>query len=500
MKQILPRQQNPMRITALAFTALLVAGLAGCASTGGLHSDAQALKPGDLAAANSFRNMDASGQWPAVDWWTALGDPQLNTLVNEALENNPDLAMAQARARAAQARAGAAQANTRPSLNAGASISGAHLPGTLLPEPLGGHFGWIKYGYLSFKWDLDLWGGERDAWEAAVGRARAAAIDSRAARLEVSANVARAYAGLGYACTRHKLAKDELARATHVGKLTEQRVKAGIDSRLQMQQARTEKANAEQQLAATARSEASARNALAALLGKGPDRGLKITAPQVLEPAAVALPSKLPADLLGRRPDVIAARLRVEATGKDIQAAKTRFLPNLSLGALAGLAAGGGDSLFQLPARFYQVAPALSVPIFEGGKLRANLAGRDAARDLAVAQYNKTLVGALDDIADKLDGVRALKIQAAAQQRALAAAREAWKLAMQRYKAGVGSYLQALTVQHQLLAAEQQAAALHAEQVDLSVQLIQALGGGFRPAHDTATASTTNNHASRGTP
>ncbi|KGI76822.1 efflux transporter outer membrane subunit [Oleiagrimonas soli] len=494
-----------MRRTSLLLTAALTAVLAGCASTGGLHSDAKPLQADQLAASRSLGQTDVSRDWPAADWWTALGDKQLDGLIGEALKNNPDLAIARARARAAEAQAGAAEAATQPTLNAGASIAGARLPSTLVPEPLGGHFSWVKYGYLSFSWDIDLWGGERAAWEAAVGRARAAAIDAQATRLEVSANVARAYAQLGYACKQQDLAKEQLQRATGVRTLTEQRVQAGIDSRLQLQQSSAEQATAEQQLAAANRRVSAARNALSVLLGQGPDRGLDIARPQPLTPAAVALPSTLPAQLLGHRPDVVAARLRVEAASKDIKTAKTRFLPNLSLGALAGLAAGGGTNLFQLPARFYQVAPAVSLPIFEGGRLRANLAGRDAARDMAVAQYNKTLIGALDDIADKLDGVQSLKEQADAQQRALDAAREAWKLAMDRYRSGIGSYLQALTVQRQLLAAEQNAAALHAEQVDLSVQLIQALGGGYRPADDSSTdvsptAAAANTDSSRGTP
>ena len=487
-----------MRPTLRPLAVVLLATLAGCAGTAGLHPHVQPLKADTLAATHSLATAPDGQDWPSANWWTALGDPQLDTLVNEALKHNPDLAIARARAREAGAQAGLAHADSLPSLTAGASIAGARLPSTLVPSPLGGHFSWIKYADASFRWNIDLWGGDRATWEAAVGRARAASLDARAARLEVSTNVARAYAHLGYACRLQDLARKELARATHVRKLTRQRVAAGIDSRLQLQQADAETAHAERALAAGNRGVSAARNVLAVLLGKGPDRGLAIRRPKPLAPAAVALPSKLPAALLGRRPDVIAARLRVEAASQDVKAARTRFLPNISLGALAGLAAGGGSNLFQLPARFYQVAPAVSLPIFEGGRLRANLAGRDAERDLAVAHYNKTLVGALDGIADKLDAIHALDTQAAAQQRELAAAREAWTLAMQRYRSGVGSYLQALTVQHQLLAAEQGAAALHAEQVDLSVQLIQALGGGFRPADASPAAAAATPDASRG--
>ncbi|MDN5923662.1 MAG: TolC family protein, partial [Xanthomonadales bacterium] len=209
------------------------------------------------------------------------------------------------------------------------------------------------------------------------------------------------------------------------------------------------------------------------------DRGLDIDATKPLTPAQLALPTNVSANLLGRRPDLVAARWRVQAAGRSIKAAKASFLPDISLGAMVGLAAGGGTPLFELPARFYQVAPAINLPIFNGGSLRANLAGKDAQYDLAVAAYNKTLIGALNQIANDINGLRSLTEQTAAQQQGLAAARQAWQLSEQRYQAGVGSYLQALSVRQQLLGAEQAVAALHAEQVDLSIQLIQALGGGF---------------------
>jgi NodT family efflux transporter outer membrane factor (OMF) lipoprotein len=198
----------------------------------------------------------------------------------------------------------------------------------------------------------------------------------------------------------------------------------------------------------------------------------------------------LPLDLVGHRADLVAARWRVVAAGKDIKAAKTAFLPNISIGAMAGVISMGGGNPFTLPARFYQVGPSLSLPVFDGGRLRANLAGKDAQYDLAVAQYNQTLVGALNQVADELSALQSLQAQIAAQHRAQDAAQQAWNLAEQRYKAGIGSYLEALSVRQQLLAAERGTAALEAQQVDLSVQLIQALGGGYLPQADATPPST----------
>jgi outer membrane protein TolC len=148
---------------------------------------------------------------------------------------------------------------------------------------------------------------------------------------------------------------------------------------------------------------------------------------------------------------------------------------------MAGLINFGGANLFTLKNRFYEVAPAISLPLFDGGRRRANLNSKDANYDLAVAQYNKTLVSAINEVADDYDAVASLQTQIAAQQRALDAANDAWTLSEQRYKAGIGNYLEALSVRQELLAAEQRMAALHAQQSDLNVQLIQALGGGFVP-------------------
>lgn len=469
-----------------AMMTLIAVNLAGCASSSGLRPSGELLDPVALAMQRTLGNDPASADaWPSEDWWTGLGDAQLSGLVEEALKGNPDLSAADARARQALALAGAADADRGPAINANASLNGQRQPTSVVPaDSGGGTFGLTKAVNLSFSWGLDLWGGKRAAWAAAVGQARAADIDARAARIEVSTNVARAYAQLGYAYAQDDVARAEQSRAAQVLTLTRQRVAKGIDNELQRKRAESDVASADQQQAAAAWSIASARIALAVLLGRGPDRGLDIARPHLLLPTTVAMPANLPADLLGRRADLVAARWQVAAASQNILAAKAQFLPNLSISALAGFAAQGGATLFSAPSRAYQVQPAISLPIFDGGRLRASLAGQNASYDLAVAYYNKTLIGALNQVADHLNAAQSLQLQVKAQQRALDLARESWQLAERRYQSGVGSYLEALSVRQQLLAADQRVAALHAQQVDLSVQLIQALGGGFRPQAD----------------
>jgi NodT family efflux transporter outer membrane factor (OMF) lipoprotein len=200
----------------------------------------------------------------------------------------------------------------------------------------------------------------------------------------------------------------------------------------------------------------------------------------------VALPSSLPADLLGRRPDLVAARWRVEAASKSIVAGKTQFYPNLNLTAAAGTQSLLGDSLFGAPSRFFNIAPAISLPIFDGGRLRADLDSRDADYDLAVAQYNKSLVGALNQVSDTINQLQAIAQQIVAKQRATDVSQQSYNTAVQRFGSGIGNYLDVLTIEQQLLQSQRQLASLNAEQIDLSIQLMQALGGGYQGEHIAA--------------
>ncbi|MGH8214703.1 MAG: efflux transporter outer membrane subunit [Rhodanobacteraceae bacterium] len=477
---------------------LIAGALGGCASTGGLHPEATPAAPQGLHAEQSLAGvkLDAAA-WPGKDWWKAIGDPQLDKLVDEAIAGNPGMTLADARVRAALASANVADASRKPTLNGGASMAGARVP-PILPPIANGHFGVIRYGYLSFSWNLDLWGGKRAAWEAAVGNARAAEVDSRAARLKLSADVVQAYFNLAGAYAQRDLAKDELQRAQDFLGLTRKRVASGVDSRFQLARIQGETATTRAQLEAADNSVHIGGLVVAALLGAGPDRALSIQRPKLPAIPELALPSDLPAELLGRRPDVVAARWRVEASTQDIKAAKAKFLPNIGISSLAGLLAPSGMNLLSLRNRFYTISPALSLPIFEGGALRANLAGKDAAHDIAVAQYNQTLVHAINQVAAQVDDLRSLGLQVADAETARSSAADAYKLAMQRYRAGVGNFLEALSVRQELIAAEQQLAKLQTRRSGAWATLNEALGGGFQPAADSpslaATPATRSEH------
>lgn len=470
---------------------LVSMALAGCANYHGLNTEGVSLEAKNLKAGQSLGALNATpAAWPESDWWKQLGDAQLNGLIQEALRDSPDMQMANARAHQAIAAASAANADRMPTLNANADVTRSRLSRSQDPSGQGGRYDTVRDLNLTFSYTFDLWGGQRDAWEAALGEARAAQVDSHAARLTLAADVARAYSALGHAYRVRDLSSDDLKRTRQMLDLSRRRLQAGIDSHYQFQQTESLEASSQAQLISAEKQLKSAQIALAVLLGKGPDRGLEIARPEVLSPSAVALPSTLPAELLGRRPDVIAARWRVEAASKHVAAAKTRFYPNLNLTAVAGTQSLLGDALFGSASRFFNIAPAISLPIFDGGRLRAGLDAEDANYDLAVAQYNKMLVGALGDVSDTLELLGAAGQQINAQQRATDIAQDSYNTVLQRYGSGVGNYLDVLSIEQQLLEAQRQLADLNAEQIDLSIQLMQALGGGFEPGNTAAAVPT----------
>jgi NodT family efflux transporter outer membrane factor (OMF) lipoprotein len=467
-----------LTLTALAAAVILV----GCATPRGLHTEGALTDAASLHGEKTFAGPLSPATWPRADWWNSLGDPHLDALIREALASSPDLQVAAARARQADAEVIAANAERQPQVDVEGSVTRSRLSRADDPTGMGERYDTLRSLSLNAGYDVDLWGGQRAAWEAALGRARAGEIDQQAARLTLSTAVARAYNDLGLAYADQDIAEQDLQRTRDMLGLSRQRVGAGIDSDYQMQQTQSLEAASEAALTAARQQVRSAQIRLAVLLGKGPDRGGELPRPGLIAPTAVSVPAELPAELVGRRPDLVAARWRVEAASRDIAAARTEFYPNLNLSLGAGVKSLLGDALFGSPSRFFNVGPALSLPIFDGGRRRADLAGANADYDLAVAQYNQTLVNALGDAADAVTRLRSLDQQIAQQQRARDIARSSYEIALRRYREGIGSYLDALSVEQQLLQSDRQLASLNAERVDNAMLLMQALGGGYLPS------------------
>lgn len=464
------------------------AALAACASPAGLHPSAH-LRPGtDLQAGGSLATTPLSAAaWPAQDWWRRYGDPQLDTLLAEALEQSPNLRVAQARVRQAAAFAGLAHAADGPQVSSNAFSSRQQFSehGTT-PPPVAGTYKWVNQASLNFGYEFDFWGKQEAAIAAALGRERASEVDVHAARLVLVTAILRSYTRMQQSYAQLDIAAATLKQREQVVALTRQRVEAHIDSQVELKQAESLVPAAKVQIAQLNEAIALVRTELAALAGQGPDRGLALNRPQLKETGTAATPSNLPADLIGRRPDVVAQRWRAEAAGKDIVVARDQFLPNVSLSALIGFQRLGFSDWFTAGSRIGNVGPAVSLPIFDSGRLRSNLAARDAEYDVAVEQYNATVVDAVRDVVSQLQSLHWLEEERGHQREALQTAQQAYDLAVQRYRAGVGNYLQVLAAQSQLLAAQRLTVDLDMRAIDLDIGLARALGGGMpEPEHQS---------------
>jgi NodT family efflux transporter outer membrane factor (OMF) lipoprotein len=466
------------RLTAIC--AALVA--AGCASTEGLHPQAKLTDPATLHAARSLAGAKFSPDaWPGADWWRSLGDAQLDRLIDEALASSPTIRLARARVERANYLAQVAGAPRYPQVNAAANPTYERFSEHFIyPPPYAGNWYWQNQATLNFSYDFDFWGKNAAAYAAALGQAKAAEADAFAARLVLSAAIARTYVELAHGFDLLDLARETLADREKLLELVGHRVDAGLTSRVDLKQAETQVPEAKEKIAQVEELIALARNQLAALAGAGPDRGLRIARPQLVESTGARLPSRLPADLIGRRPDVIASRWRVEAAARDIDVARAKFYPNINIAAYIGVLSLDWSHFASGSSEIAGVGPALSLPIFEGGALRGNLGAKDAEYDVSVEQYNQTLSDALREIADQLVAFRAIDRQRPQVKAGLAAAQEAYELALERYRDGLSDYLTVATAELQVIGQRIVVADLRAQELDASINLAHALGGGYQ--------------------
>lgn len=460
---------------------LFLLALGGCASSTGIEPHAVPRDPASLEAGRSLAGA-ARADWPREDWWKRFGDPQLDRLVEEGLAGAPVLRGAQARVEKALALAQASGAALAPQVNASGDLARQrYSQNGIFPPPIAGATYTQTQLALSFGYDLDFWGRDRALYESSRDAARATQADAFAARVLLSTEIARVYIQLARAFEQLELAKAALGQREALQRLTQQRFAAGLDSRVELKQVETSIPVARQRIAQLEEEIALDRAQLAALAGQGPDRGLDL-GPPALQPAAAGLPSTVPADLLGRRPDVVAQRWRVESARRAIDAAKADFYPDVNLAALIGVQTVTLSKLLEAGSAIPSVGAAFRLPVFEGGRLRGALAAKDADYDLAVEQYNQTLLDALREVIAQLTAMRSVREQAGEVDAALASAEEAYQLAVARYRARVGSYLQVLAAEAPVLEQRVARADLRARELDVSVNLVRALGGGMPAA------------------
>ena len=461
----------PRHILAAALAAAAL--LASCAQPGAPITQAPLLAPAEAGLG------DVAGAFPDARWWAALGDPALDALIETALTGQPGLQAAAARLAAADAAVALVQGGQGPQAALSADATRQRFSGNgLIPPAVAGRVRNTANVQASGHLALDFFGKQDAALAVAIGHQRAAAAEAQAARSLLAAQLTQAWVALARLLAQRDVATQAQAQRQALRDLTAQRVAAGLDTQGALRSADSPVPEARGQIAQLDGQIAATRHRLAALSGQAP-QALEAAAPQLARLRLALPPPHLGADLLGRRADVVAARWRVEAAAQGVAAARADFYPDINLNATVGLNALGLDRLLNLGSRQLSVGPALRLPLFDGGVLRAQLRGRAAEADAAVAAYNAAVLDAAREVADAAASLRSLAQQQAEQAQAQAAVADARTIAQQRFAAGLGNRLPVLQADALLLAQQAQALDLQARQLEAQAALALALGGGW---------------------
>jgi NodT family efflux transporter outer membrane factor (OMF) lipoprotein len=466
---------GPARHGGPALVALCAAlALAGCVSSAGIAPQAQTMSAAAVGVAPT------AAATPLSDaWWRAFEEPQLDALVAAALVANPNLALARSRIERASAAADAARANEGPRVDGALDLTRQrYTENGLVPPPIAGSVGNTGLLQLSGSWELDFFGKNAAALASALGSQRAAEAEVQAARVLLAANVARTYFQLGRLFEQRAVAERALAQREEILALIRQRVEAGLDTNVELRQGEASVPETQQQIEALDEQIALTRHALAALTAQ-PSDALDTLHPRLRTVRAVPLPDAIPADLLGRRADLEAARQRVEAATQDVAYSKTLLYPSINLVAFAGLSSLGVNRLINAGSEQYGAGAAIRLPIFDAGRLRANVRGKTADLDAAVDSYNAALIDAVRDAADQIASLQSIARQRARQADAQGRSEQAYDLALQRFRAGLGTYLTVLSAEINVLNQRRLGADLKARELDSQVALARALGGGY---------------------
>src|SRR6267154_1364825 len=439
--------------------------------------------PADYKAADlgSWKQGQPLDNVPKGNWWEIFGDTNLNRLESQAVQANQQLKAAVARVDQARATARIARSQLMPNLSLDPSFAREGYSPNANPG-----FGNLTANTFSAPLDLsyevDLWGRIRRLFQGARADAQASLADFYNVLLTLQSDVAQNYFALRSLDAEIATVNGTIALRHEQVRLVRSRLEGGIGSDLDVAQAETELATTEAEGASLAQQRDELENAIAILVGENP-ANFKLAALENANtnwnPQPPEVPAGLPADLLERRPDVAAAERKLASSNAKIGVAKAAFFPVLSLTGSGGYLSADADSLFNWDSRTWSVGPGLSLPLFAGGRNRANYRRPKAAFEEATALYRQQILVAFGEVENSLSGIRHLAVQSEAQERAVKSARRAADLATDRYRSGIVAYIEVVDASRDALSAERSNAQLAGQRLVASVQLVKALGGGW---------------------
>ncbi len=491
------RRSLPQKWLFFAPGAGFVLVLSGCAwmPPGGEHAEFMEPPPMERTLSKASRQGAATAvnAWPDDQWWRQFGSADLDRIMDKALRDNPGLKKAYDRLIEAGAVADVEGARLLPWLDADAEGKqtrfAKHGVVAAYNPALGGvEVTVASINPLSFRYEFDFWGKNRAALEAALGEAAAAQAEYAEARLLLTTAIARSYIRGVALAQQLALAQEMVALRHELLRLAETRFRTGLDTDDAAKQAAVELEIANKRAAGTRDFLVVQQDLLARLMGEGPDATQNLFGGKtVIIPARIPLPGHLPIELLAHRPDLASAMHRAEAAAERIHMAKAEFLPSVDLTAVGGLEAVAHTKnvdtllglLFRGSALNYAITPGVNLPLFEGGRLRGQLAATRAEYDEAVELYNETLLDAVRQVADSLDNWKETRTILEAQSRLLNSARGDLNLTHVRLRSGLNDRREVLTSRDAVLDQQYALKGLEVDHLFAMVDLTQALGGGY---------------------
>ena len=481
------------RRAGLALAAML---LAGCATSPDYQKPALAM-PAAWTTEAPWREGRPDDAAAKGRWWLRYGDPVLDALQDRALENSPTLALASARLTQAQSTLEAALASRYPQLNLNLRGTRQRISANRpLTNYNASNFATVQndaLASLSVNYETDLFGRVESSIAVAAAAAQQSGADLENVRLLLGADLATAYFNLRSVDTELDVVERSVALQRRALELASSRHDLGAVSGLDVAQQQALLDTTLTQVDLLKRQRLQFEHALGTLTGTGaPVFALAPRAPDAALPQVPSVPVGVPSDLLERRPDVAAAERAVAAANAQVGIANAAFYPSIALGATLGTQSRALGTLFDAPSLLWSLGASLAQPLFDAGRIRANLAGAEAGYDATIANYRRVVLTAMQEVEDGITGMASLERAHAQAMRASDSAAKVLDLATARYEGGVASYLDLISAQQSLLNAQRQQAQLLGQRLLVSVFLVKALGGDLRaPGADLQAAPAT---------
>jgi outer membrane protein, multidrug efflux system len=476
-----------MRAGAFTATALLLAVVLGsCAWIHETDKPLAEIDPRKIRLSDDIRL--AREGWPSARWWTHFDDPQLDALIERSLAGSPTIVAARTRVSQARAQVELVRAGSNLQVIALAAIDQDHVssqgflgPYALKLPLIGADGPWYTEGLvgLGASLDIDIWGKQRSAIQAAIGVQNAHRAEEAAIELAMSTEISVIYFGMQTNYSEIGLLKESKKNAGFSVETHAARAARGLEAQTQTEQARTQLLSIDLRIAAANGRIQQFREALRALVGAGADDFGVIKPVPLPEPRA-ALPATLSYELLARRPDLQALRWYVESSLSRVEAAKAAFYPSFDIKAFFGFNALRLTDLFAHGSQQINIIPGLDLPIFDGGRLNANLRGAATASNILVAQYNQAVLDAVRDVAIAGSRLQEIEVEKSIQNAKIDAARFAQRSAEAHYERGLADRLVALQARQPVFTERMALLDLQSRQVEEEIALVKALGGGYR--------------------